>query len=248
MRTKFIAIALSTVVLAASAYADAVFQQGNNPAGRPWGVIAIGTQLPGFSGFITGEVRGTNVGDVSVIASSTRDTLMGGSNGVFSGGGPLGCGPGQGSPCLHQVALTWPGFGFPFIVINPARPVNQNGNDLIVTVSLCTQIRTPTGVACVERTEQTYPPPSTLYGTSNNQNFLTINAVNNETITGVNIESSGGFYTIDDIRIGITNVGAGIPEGVIPEPSSMTLLGTGLLVFTQVLRRKLKHGFGTRSA
>jgi len=36
-----------------------------------------------------------------------------------------------------------------------------------------------------------------------------------------------------------TTVGQNVAGAVIPEPSSMLLLGSGLLVFTQVLRRKL---------
>lgn len=221
MRARFLGVALTTLALTMTAHADAVFIPGNN-APSSHSVISIGTQRPGFGGAILGVVNGTNVGGVSVIATSARDTLVGGSNGITAASG-----------LLHDVDLIWPGFGFPFVIINPFKPVRP---DLIVTVSLCTL--PPGSLGCTSRSEQTYPPSGALYGTSN-QNFLTITTVNFEKITEVKIESNGGFENIEQIRAGNTNVGAGIPDAVIPEPSSMLLLGSGLLLLTGLLRRKL---------
>jgi len=69
------------------------------------------------------------------------------------------------------------------------------------------------------------------YGSTNGNNFLTITTINNEAIASVTIDSAGGFQDLRQPRV------SGI-SGVVPEPSSLLLLGSGVLGFATVLRRK----------
>jgi hypothetical protein len=85
---------------------------------------------------------------------------------------------------------------------------------------------------------------------------LTIRATMGEVIWNVVANSNEGFEELKNLRFSTSAVDGrpgvvelptipdrptnGPTEGdVIPEPSSMLLLGSGVLVFTQVLRRKL---------
>ena len=116
---------------------------------------------------------------------------------------------------IHNITMTVTG-GHTFVdaIINPFKPVNNN--DLVVTVV------TNTG------------PFMFTYGDTHGNNFLTITTSGGETISSVTIDSASGFQDLKQPRIsGISGV------TIVPEPSSLALLGSGVLVLTQLLRRKL---------
>lgn len=72
------------------------------------------------------------------------------------------------------------------------------------------------------------------YGNTHADNFLTILATNRETISSITIDSASGFADFKQPRIsGISGV------TLVPEPSSMLLLASGVLGIAPVLRRKI---------
>ena len=134
--------------------------------------------------------------------------------GCLSGTGgqsDIDAGPGFGT-VLHNVTITVPGHSFQDLIINPFKPVNNT--DLVVTVI------TNTG------------PFIFTYGDTHGDNFLTITTNGGEVIDSVTIDSTGGFQDLKQPRI------SG-PFAVIPEPSSLLLLGSGVLILLQGFRRKL---------
>jgi len=223
MKTRLIGIVLTIVVLVGSAYGDAIFYplQQIPIGGGNERVInsARDTVLP------TMPLLGTvpDAPEVMVHFTSTTDTL--------SGGGGQCCITAQ-DGLINNIEITWPGFGVKHIIFNPFKP-RVNG-DLIVTVSFCT----PQGEFCVD------PGFKTLkYGApTGNQNYMTIITVDGEVLTSVRVESAGGFEEFNQVRVDrstITSIPPINPD-VIPEPTSIMLVGSGLLVVTQAIRRKLK--------
>jgi len=66
------------------------------------------------------------------------------------------------------------------------------------------------------------------------ENFLTITTTGGEVIDSVTIDSASGFQDLKQTRIsGISGI------VVIPEPSSLLLLGIGLAGLAGIVRRKL---------
>jgi len=112
---------------------------------------------------------------------------------------------------INNIQITVPRGTFQDLIINPFKPTN-NG-DLVVTVI------TNTG------------PFHTTYGDIHGDNFLTITTTLGEVIDSVTINSLGGFQGLKQTRIS--------DVVVIPEPSSLLLLGSGLLAAGAVIRRKL---------
>jgi len=249
MKKRFIEIALTTVMLITSAYANIIFNQGNvsfslttiDVTTGPTGGAPPGTPIDGT---IASAGR-----RVAVELTSDSDRLIG-----SSGGGNIcavSC-TGSGTDDLHNVTLQLPGFAFTNIQLNPAKPAG----DLTYTVFTCTLISSDICVPEPQPFTRTFAPQS-----GENRMNITANAFSscgqvpgcvpgNEVITRVTLDVPAGFDNLNQIRLssGISDIEDVEILDVIPEPSSMVLLGTGVLVCTQVLRRKLKLGFGTRSA
>jgi len=115
---------------------------------------------------------------------------------------------------VNNIKMTVPGHTFLDAIINPFEP--QAAGDLVVTVV------TNTG------------PFTFTYGHTNGENFLTITTTGGEVIDSVTIDSASGFNDLRQPRIsGISGV------TVVPEPSSMLLLGSGFLGLAFTLRRKM---------
>jgi len=200
VRTRIAGIALATLVLIASAYADAVFETGNHPQPNEENVLfqtdQTGTTIDGF----------TNRSDTLVQFSSTTDTLMATAHGQAKVGAADGL--------INDITITVPGHTFLDAIINPFKPASAS--DLLVTVVTNTGTFTFT------------------YGDTHGNNFLTITTINGEVIDSVTINSTSGFQDLRQPRLsGISDV------TLMPEPSSMLLLGSGLLGVAILVRRRL---------
>jgi hypothetical protein len=114
---------------------------------------------------------------------------------------------------IHNITIQVPGHTFEGLIINPLNPT-ENG-DLIVTAF-----------------RKNLAPLGTEYGSMGVGNPLTITATGGDVIEEVAITSVGGFQSLSE-SVSISGV------TVIPEPSSMLLLASGVLGLAQVLRRKL---------
>jgi hypothetical protein len=118
------------------------------------------------------------------------------------------------SGLINIITIQVPGHTFDGLIINPFNPT-ENG-DLMVTAIT-----------------NNLSPRTTEYGAAGGENPLTITATGGGTvIEEVTISSVGGFKSLSE-SVSISGV------TVIPEPSSMLLLGSGVLGLAQVLRRKL---------
>jgi hypothetical protein len=103
---------------------------------------------------------------------------------------------------VNDLTITLPGFTFRNFIMRPFQP--SANNDLTITATMA------------DGSTFSFGP----YGSTNGNNILTITAINNEAIKSVTIDSPGGFLDLRDVKI------AGM---AIPEPSSMLLLGSGIL-------------------
>ncbi len=117
---------------------------------------------------------------------------------------------------INDVTIMAPGFTFTDLIFN--LQIGKLGPSTAdVTVNLLNE-----------------PPAFFMYTLGPGQNFLTIVAQGGEAITSVTIDDSTGFLDLRQPRI------SGL--AAIPEPATLALLGTGLLVINRKLgaRKPLK--------
>jgi hypothetical protein len=112
---------------------------------------------------------------------------------------------------VNDITITVPGFVFRDFIMNPFDPAANN--DLTVSVTMS------------DGSVFSFGP----YGSINGNNFLTITTTGGELIKSVTVDSAGGFDDLRQPRI----------SDIVPEPSSLLLLGSGALGLAGMLRRKL---------
>jgi len=115
------------------------------------------------------------------------------------------------SGLINTITITVPGHTFEGLIINPFNPT-KDGDLMVMAIT-------------------SNLPRGTEYGTMGGDNFLTMTATGGDVINEVTISSVGGFQSLSE-SISISGV------TVIPEPSSMLLLGAGLLPVIGVIRRR----------
>jgi len=117
---------------------------------------------------------------------------------------------------INDITMSVPGHTFLDAIINPFEPAQDN--DLVITVTMS------------DGSTFTFGP----YGGTHGNNFLTITTINGELISSVTIDSASGFDDLRQPRIsGISGI------TLVPEPSSLVLLGSGFLGLAFTLRRKM---------
>jgi hypothetical protein len=149
----------------------------------------------------------TNQGNIGVLFTTNTGTLANQGNGQAQ----LQAGTGE----VVNVTISVPGYTFTDLIFNAAHA----GGTGSATV-------TANGSSGSSTFTQTLGP-------GNGQNYLTILATGGTTLSSVTIDSSGGFDSLQQVRLsGLTSLtGPGPGPGPVPEPETLALLGIGLLGF-----------------
>jgi hypothetical protein len=191
-----------------AAHATAIFDPGNHP------------QQPGeenilFQGGETGlVVTGiTNQSHLAVQFASSTDIL------VETAAGQANLTAQDG--LLNNITISVPNGSFTDLIFNPLCPTPSPEGCGSATVTAVTNDGTFTF---------TYPG-----GLGNGNNFLTILAINGETLSSVTIDAAG-FEDLRQVRIS----GATTGGNPVPEPSTVILLGSGLLGLVLWGRKKVQ--------
>jgi len=169
----------------------------------------------GTAGEIGMEIHGvTNGSGDAILFTSTIDTLFGGTG----AGGTIS---GASGALIRNVTITAPGHGFSEILIDPRGLITAGGLAIMATSTDGHSF-------------------DFIYGTPGGNNYLQILATDGELIRSVTINSPG-FRDLFHTRFRPLAAFPIAPE-VIPEPSTLGLLGTGMIGLAGLVRRKLRLG------
>jgi hypothetical protein len=193
---------LGVGLVPAAAHATIVFTAGNVPQQPSEENVLYGNNQTGTT--VTGV---TNQSNTTVNFSSSTDTLVTTAAGQANLTAQTGL--------INDVRITVPGHTFGDLIINPF---------------LGTGNPPPTGATVsVVTNDGTFTDNITL---GNGNNFLTITTAGGETISSVDIASSGGFADLRQVRISEIAVAA------VPEPATLSLIGLGLIGAAFLGRRR----------
>jgi hypothetical protein len=151
----------------------------------------------------------TNSSATSVKFSSTTDTLI----------VPIAT-PGQITAIddiLSNLSVSVPGGSFQDLIIDP----RSSGGTLDITV-LANELGGGTATSTFS------------YTLTGGTNFLTITAINGETLSKVSLDASGGFLNLQAPRI------SGVATATVPEPTSLILVSLGAAGIAALARRRAK--------
>jgi hypothetical protein len=199
MRHLTIAVAaIMGLAATPSARADIVFMLGNNPQPGEENILLNN----GSTGPVVSGMTQMS-GTVVDFSSTTGQTLNE---------------PSSGQARVQAVDATGAQIAMTSVAIALA---SGNYHDLIFNPDITGGVGTPGGTATVTVTDQGGVNHNFDLPIGNGNNFATVIAINGQSIEKTTITYANGFADLRQPRISIA-------AGVVPEPSSLTLAGTGI--------------------